>query len=179
MELMEQAQHDMRTGYKGGYTGVVVSGLIWTTAGLVAVLDTRPHSVWTLLIGGMLIHPLGIVLNKVLGASGSHQPHNKLGRLAMEGTVWMLMCIPLALLLSLQKTEWFFQAMLMIIGGRYLTFATLFGNRVFWLLGGALGMAGFMLFSLHASADVSVFTGAAIEIGFGTCLLMFGRRKLL
>jgi hypothetical protein len=44
-----------------------------------------------------------------------------LGNLAMEGTIFMIMCLPLALGLSLQHAEWFFQGMLLIIVGSYLT----------------------------------------------------------
>ena len=44
-----------------------------------------------------------------------------LGNLAMEGTIFMIMCLPLALGLSLQHAECFFQGMLLIIVGSYLT----------------------------------------------------------
>jgi len=39
----------------------------------------------------------------------------------MEGTIFMIMCLPLALGLSLQHAEWFFQGMLLIIVGSYST----------------------------------------------------------
>ena len=80
----------------------------------------------------------------------------------------MLMCIPIALLLSFQNIEWFFQAMIMIIGGRYLTFQTLYGNKLYWLLGSLLGISAFILFSLKADAFSSVLSGAIIEIVFGS-----------
>ena len=146
IHTLQQAQLDMSVGYSHGYSGVIVSGSIWLVAGLVSIYASPGQAVWTLLIGGTLIHPLGIVLNKILGASGTHSTNNPLGRLAMEGTIFMLMCLPLAYLLSLQKVEWFFQSMLLIIGGRYLTFATLFGTRLYWILGMSLGLAAYILF---------------------------------
>jgi hypothetical protein len=120
IQTIQHAQHDMRIGYSHGYAGVIVSGIAWGIAGLAAIYFSPKQAVWTLLVGGMLIHPPGIVFNKILGTSGSHSPNNPFGKLAMEGTLFMLMCLPLAYGLSMQKVEWFFQAMLLIIGGRYL-----------------------------------------------------------
>lgn len=39
----------------------------------------------------------------------------------MEGIIFIVMFLPLALGPSLQYAEWFFQGMLLIIGGSYLT----------------------------------------------------------
>jgi hypothetical protein len=85
----------------------------------------------------------------------------------MEGTIFMIMCIPLAYGLSLVHIEWFFQGMLIIIGGRYLTFNTIYGSRLFWFLGSALGIASYLLFSPNVSAYLSDLIGAGIEIIFG------------
>ena len=89
----------------------------------------------------MFIHLVSVLLSKVLGLSGSHTNGNPLGNLAMEGTIFMIMCLPLAYGLSLQHTEWFFQGMLLIIGGRYLTFASIYDFRSYWVLGAVLGVA--------------------------------------
>lgn len=105
-----------------------------------------------------------------MGKGETQSKANALSKLAMEGTVFMIMCIPLAYGLSMQRTEWFFQGMLMIIGGRYLTFHTMFGNRIFWLLGALLGISGYVLFSLHAPSYASALTGSAVEIFFGLLL---------
>lgn len=60
----------------------------------------------------------------------------------------------------------FFAAMLLVIGGRYLVFATLFGMRLYWVLGLVLAGAGFMLGWRGAPASAVVGTGAAIELVF-------------
>jgi hypothetical protein len=177
IQTFQQAQHDMRTGYSHGYAGVIVSGVMWGIAGLTAFYTSPTKGVWALLIGGMFIHPLGIVFNKILGASGNHSSNNPLGKLAMEGTFFMIMCLPLAYGLSLQKEEWFFQGMLLIIGGRYLTFATLFGSRSYWILGGMLGIAAYLLFTLKLSTSVSALTGSGIELIFGIIMLIKSRQS--
>ncbi len=169
------AQSDLRKGYGYGALGVLSSGSVWLASSLVALLISDQTAVWTLFFGGMLIHPLGLLLAKLTGVPGKHSNHNPLGKLAMEGTVFMLMCIPLALLLSLQEHAWFFQGMLLIIGGRYLTFTTLYGIKTFWVMGGILGAAAFALFFFNASPGISALTGAFVELGFG--IVLFGSFK--
>jgi hypothetical protein len=177
MQNINDAQLDMRVAYSHGYSGVIVSGLVWLIAGLVSIYVSPKQAVWTLLIGGVFIHPIGILFNKILGASGTHAKSNVLGRLAMEGTVFMIMCMPLAYALSFQRVEWFFQGMLMIIGGRYLTFGTLFGTRLYWLLGMGLGAASYLLFTLNSPSSISILVGSAIEITFGVVMLTITRKK--
>jgi hypothetical protein len=167
MENLKDAQADMRVGYTNGAIGVIVSGTMWLTSGLVALWDTSAHAIWALLIGGVFIFPVSNVIEKILGKRAHHTKGNPLGALAMEGTIWMIMCLPLAYGLSLLHHEWFFQGMLMIIGGRYLTFTTLYGLRLYWVLGALLGGAAYLLFSLRQPAHVSALTGGIIEIVFG------------
>ena len=176
VDSISAAQADLRKSYADGSLGVLVSGTVWMAAALVALYVTSQIAVWTLFFGGMLIHPLGLLLAKLTGVATSHSPKNALGKLALEGTVFMLMCIPLALLLSLQNHTWFFQGMLLIIGGRYLTFTTLYGIKTYWILGGMLGAASFVLFILKASPAVSALSGSIIEIGFGS-FMFFSYKK--
>lgn len=170
IDSLSSAQADLRKGYADGSLGILSSGMVWVTAALVAFLVSSQTAIWTLLFGGMLIHPLGLLLAKLAGIPGGGSKQNPLGKLVMEGTIFMLMCIPLALLLSLQDHAWFFQGMLLIIGGRYLTFATLYGIKTYWVLGGLLGAASFALFFLKASPAISALSGSIIEIGFGACM---------
>jgi hypothetical protein len=172
MENLKEAQADMRIGYMNGSIGIVVSGTMWLTSGLVALVDTSAHAIWALLIGGVFIFPVSSVIEKIIGQLGAHSKGNPLGALAMEGTVWMIMCLPLAYGLSLLHHEWFFQGMLMIIGGRYLTFTTIYGLRLYWILGALLGGAGYVLFSFQQASSVSALTGGTIEIMFGIFMLI-------
>ena len=176
MSNIKHAQFDMRAGYLNGSSGVIVSGVVWFIAGIVAVYLSPMQAVWTLLVGGAFIHPISILLNKVLGACGSHAPNNPLGKLAMEGTLFMIMCMPLAYALSLQKVEWFFPGMMLIIGGRYLTFATLYGARIYWALGITLGVTAYLLFKFNAQPHISILIASAIEISFGLFMLIFRRK---
>jgi hypothetical protein len=176
-ETIEKVQLDMSNAYADGSIGIIVSGFIWLTSSIVSFQFSDKQAVWTLLIGGMLIHPLSVLLCKSMKLSGAHTKGNPFGKLAMEGTIFMIMCIPLAYVLSLQHTEWFFQGMLMIIGGRYLTFASIYGNRLYWVLGAVLGVAAYILFSLKVQTFGSALIGSLIEISFGFFILTTFRKK--
>lgn len=171
IDSIAAAQTDLRTQYRNGATGVLISGIVWlTTAGVIYNFSTR-QAIWALLIGGALIHPVSTLLNKLMGLKAATNQDNPLTGLAMEGTVFMLMTIPIAYGLSLLRPEWFFQGMLLIIGGRYLTFRTLYGNKLFWLLGGLLGVSAYSLFASNTHSLVTTLTGGLIEVCFGLLLL--------
>ena len=87
MQTFQSAQLDMRTAYMGGASGMLVSGLVWLTAALVGWQLGVKASVLTLFFGGMLIHPLGVLLDKLAGRSGQHSKGNPLAPLALESTV--------------------------------------------------------------------------------------------
>jgi hypothetical protein len=177
MDSLDDFQKDMRRGYLWGATGIITSGLVWLAAGLVACFSLPHYAIWTLFIGASFIVPVANLIDRALGAAGKHSAGNKLAPLAMESTVFMLMCLPLAYGLSLFRMEWFFPAVLMIIGGRYLLFATVYGTRLYWLLGACLGAAAVIAYKLAFLSYVTALTGAAIELVFGTALLLLKRHR--
>ncbi|MGY0558758.1 DUF7010 family protein [Lysobacter sp. A421] len=177
--VISEAQVDMRQGYCSGGAGILASALAWSVATGVAVFGSAQNAVWALLIGGMLIHPVAVLICKVLGSRGSHAKGNPLGQLAGASTFWLIFCLPLAYALSLQELDWFFPAMLLIIGGRYLVFATLYGMRLYWALGLALAAAGSALGYLAAPALAAALTGAALEAVFAVILLVQHHRWVL
>ena len=170
------AQLDMRMAYYDGAPGILCSGLVWLIAGMVALNLSAKQAVWTLLIGGMFIHPAAILLNKGLGRGGKHHPSNPLASLAMASTFWMIMCLVLAYGVSLLRIEWFFPAVLLIIGGRYMTFATLYGMRFYWALGVVLAAAAYPLFAVGATPATGALIGGGIEVGFAVAAFVMSDR---
>ncbi|MDC1052301.1 hypothetical protein OAQ00_03740 [Flavobacteriaceae bacterium] len=81
----KEAQEDMRNSYFGGAPGAFASGVVWLTAGIIALLSTKQISVMVFFFGGMLIHPLGILISKALKGSGKHKKGNPLSHLAFIG----------------------------------------------------------------------------------------------
>ena len=173
---VSQAQADMRRGYFSGAAGILASALAWTAAAATAALVSPQKAIWVLLVGGALIHPVGLLICRLLGAAGSHAKGNPLGLLAGASTFWLIFCLPLAYGLGLQQPAWFFAAMLLVIGGRYLVFGTIYGLRLYWALGLALAGTGFALAWLGVAAVVIVSAGAAVEWVFGVACVVEHRR---
>lgn len=171
------AQRDMRAGYLGGAPGVLVSGTVWAVAACVAAWLPPQRAIWALFVGGMFIHPIAVLCARLLGAPGRHSPGNPLGPLAMATTFWMIAMLPLAYGIALWRIELFFPAMLLVIGGRYLCFHTLYGNRLYWAIGAVLGLAGYGLAALDAPPVLGAAAGALIEIVFSLVLLAGARRE--
>ena len=170
MNSITNAQHDMRVAYYNGATGAVCSATAWMAAALVTTFVSPTAGILTLIIGGMAIFPVSVVLSKILGRSGKHAKSNPLAPLAISGTFWMLLSIPIAVGVSLHRVEWFFPAMLLVIGGRYLTFTTLYGLKIYWAFGAVLALSVVPLLALNASAAAGACTGALIEYAFGATL---------
>lgn len=171
------AQQDMRNAYYSGAIGMLVSAAAWYIAAAVSVLMSVQNAIWALFIGGMLIHPIAVLLTKALGRLGNHSPNNPLGALAIASTFWLIFSLPLAYVVSLHRIELFFPAMMLIIGGRYLTFASLFGTRIYWLCGMALAISAYVLVSQHATPIIGALTGAVIETVFGVIIFVSARQR--
>jgi len=171
---IERAQEQMRHAYFGGAPGMLVSAAVWALAGGVASGGAFVNAVWTLFIGGMAIHPLGLLLAKALGRPGSAKG-NPLDRLAFESTITMILALPLAYGVSLHRADWFFPAMLLVIGGRYVVFASIYGLRLYWACGAVLAAAAYGAAVIHLAPAPAAFAGAAIEAIFA--LGLFARMR--
>lgn len=170
MDSILDAQKDMRESYFNGVPGVVASGSAWLIAGVVALAVTPLGGILTLVFGGTLIFPVSILLCKLIGRSGKHNKSNPLAPLAIEGTFWMLLSIPVAAGAAFYRLEWFFPAMMLVIAGRYLTFSTLYGLRVYWVFSIALVVGAFTCLGLQAPVYIGGLAGGLIEIVFAVII---------
>ena len=168
MEIVK-AQEDMRKSYFGGGPGAFASGLVWLTAGIIALFSTKQISVLVFFFGGMLIHPIGILLSMALGRSGKHKKENPFSNLALESTFLLFIGLFIAYLTLQVRPNWFFLIMILIIGGRYLVFSSIYGMRIYWVFGGILilsGFAGFIFDAPFYLIGLIGLIGGIIEILF-------------
>lgn len=170
MQLVTEAQADMKQAYFWGIPGVMCSGTVWLIAGLVALLYTPFNGILTLIFGGILIFPASVLVCKLIGASGKHHKSNPLAPLAIEGTFWMLLSIPIAVAASMYKIELFFPAMMLVIAGRYLTFSTLYGMRIFWLFAVVLIAGSGLLVATQVPVFQGALLGGFIEVVFAALI---------
>lgn len=172
---IQSAQIEMSHYYKGGSIGVIVSGMVWLSIAIISIKYNTQLAVWSLLIGGIFIHPLSLLICRIIAKKATKLVNNVCNQLAIQSTFFMVVCIPLAYGLSFQRIEWFFLAMMLIIGGRYFTFVTIYGNKLYWLLGIVLVIMAYLLFKIKAVSSVILLISGLIEILVG--LLLFYQFK--
>ncbi len=156
----------MRHAHYDGALGILVSGLVWITAAVVCYELGINKAVWTLFIGGALIHPIGTVIEKAVGRPAKTGKTNALNQLAMASTIWLILCCAMAYGLFLLDPKLFFPAMMATIGSRYLVFATVYGRTVFWTFGGSLLVAAGLVFYSSVPPAAAAGICGFIEVAF-------------
>ena len=165
--MIADAQREIRTRYVGGFYGQLVAGLLWlVSAGLAAWVGPAP-AITTTVVGGFFIYPLTELLVRTVGGAAPVSPDNALQRLGMQVALVLPMSMPLLVPVGYYRLNWFYPALMILVGAHYLPFVFLYGMRAFWALGSLLVGAGIVI-ALRWSSAFS--TGAWLT---GVALLVF------
>lgn len=159
-----EAQRDMRRAYVNGGVGIFVSGLVWVAAGLVTLNVDLFSAMATLFFGGVAIHPLSLLLARRVFKRGKVRAPNPMEMLALQSTAFLIIGLFVAYLVSDTHENWFFAIALLTVGARYLVFQTVYGMRLYVVLGAVLiAIAAFALWLALTPAFVA-FCGGMTEI---------------
>ncbi|WP_426162922.1 DUF7010 family protein [Sandarakinorhabdus sp. DWP1-3-1] len=164
---IEAAQRDLGRAYVGGAPGVLASGVVWLVAGGVLATSSVDRAFLALFFGGMLIQPAAVAVSRLVFRAGPVTRGNPLERLALETTVLLFAGILIAWLLLRLAPAAALPAFAVVMGGRYFAFATLYGDRRYWALGGAIMLVGtaFLLRPLALPLNAALWVGA-VEVVF-------------
>lgn len=139
---VQEAQREVRSVYIGGFWGQLLYSIIWLTSAAMGTWVTPKASILIIVIGGAFIFPLIKILLRLSGRPTSvskENPFNILGmQVALVAPFSMLLLIPV----TLYNLNWFFPAVMVLVGAHYLPFATLYGMRMFLFLAGILMAEG-------------------------------------
>jgi hypothetical protein len=142
---VQDAQREVRAVYVGGFWGQLVSSVIWlVSAGLGAWVTPRA-SILTVVIGGFFIYPLTQLLLRLSGGRASVSRENSFNSLGMQVAFVLPFSMLLLVPVGLYNLNWFFPALMVLLGAHYLPFATLYGMRMFLFLGGILIVTGVVI----------------------------------
>ena len=158
-----EAQADVRRIYRGGYTGPLVSAIVWAAANAVYFIVSPGAAMVALFFGGMLIFPLSAVILRLTTGAGMLPKGHPSTALAMQSAFTVPLGLLVAIALGSYAPLLFFPASLIIVGAHYLVFMTLYGMKVFAVLGGALvvlGAAG--IFLVPEIGAISGWIGAVV-----------------
>lgn len=172
------AQQDLSKAYLRGAPGVFVSGVVWLVAGALWQTQGLATGFAALFVGGILIFPVSTLLCRVGLRAPRATPGNPLERLALESTFVLFAGIFLAWCFLGIAPELAFPAMAVTIGVRYFVFRTVYGNPVYWVLGGLLAAVG-VVGALNVVAlpiNLALLVGA-IEIVLSLVVFQFGRNR--
>ena len=153
---VQDAQREMRLVYVGGFWGQLVSSVIWLVSATLGTWVSPRASILSVVIGGFFIFPLTQMLLRLSprrAAVSTENPFTSLGmQVAFVLPLSMLLLVPV----GLYRLNWFFPALMVLVGAHYLPFATLYGMRMFLFLAGILIAAG---------VGIAVYFAATFSLG--------------
>lgn len=175
----EAAQHDVAGAHIGGAPGVFVSGIVWLIAGIVWMRLGVVAAFTALSVGGMLIVPASLAIERVVFKASRAPAGNPLERLGLESAIVLFGGILIGFVLLKVASDIAIPALAISIGTRYFAFRTLYNEPFFWILGAAVAAAGAVAaLRLIAWPGNLALTVGAIEIGFAALLLARRRSRL-
>jgi hypothetical protein len=160
---VQDAQSEVRSVFVGGFFGQIVSSALWLGSAALGVWVTPRAAIIELALGGVFIFPVTQLLLRLSGRRASLANGNPLGNLAMQ----IAFTLPLSMLLLVPVTafrlNWFYPALMILVGAHYLPFTFLYGMRMFIplgaiLVGGGVAVALYIPGSFTAGAWIGGFT---------------------
>ncbi len=144
MEIHD-AQREVRSVYIGGFYGQLVTSVIWLVSAALGTWITPKASVLTVVIGGFFIFPLTQMLLTLSGRRASVSQENSFNSLGMQVAFVLPFSMLLLVPVSLYNLNWFFPALMVLVGAHYLPFCSLYGMRMFLFLAGILMATGVVI----------------------------------
>ena len=171
------AQRDLARAYAGGAPGVFVSGLVWLIAGAVWQLHGGNAAFAALFFGGMAIHPLGVLVERVVFKAPKATIGKPLETLAIEATIPLFVGVMIAWVLLVRAPDLAIPTFAAIVGARYFLFRTLYGEIAYWVLGAAiLAAAGVAMFGIRLLPNLGFVVGG-IELVAAAWILQRWRAR--
>ncbi|MCJ8191390.1 DUF7010 family protein [Sphingomicrobium aestuariivivum] len=172
------AQADLRRAFVGGGPGLIVSGLFWLAAGLVANAEGVPTGYAVLFVTGMFIFPSAMLICRFLFGRAPAAKENPLGRVALESTLAMIAGIVIAHLFLGSRPDYVFPLVAIAVGTHFFAFRTAYGDVRFWGLAAVVtAIGGYAIWGEGLPALSVALLVAASEILFGLWLLATAPRE--
>jgi len=157
---IENAQREVRSVYIGGFVGQLVSSVIWLLSAALGTWVTPKASILAVVIGGFFIFVLTQMLLRLSGRRTRVSRENPFHWLGMQ----VAFVLPLSMLLLVPvgyyRLNWFFPALMILLGAHYLPFATLYGMHMFLFLAAILVAMGVVI-ALYFAGTFSLGAWAA------------------
>lgn len=160
------AQREMRTRFVGGFYGQLVSGTLWLASAALATWSTPRVAIVALVVGGFFIFPVTELLIRLAGTRTQLSAANSLRSLGMQVAFVLPLSMPVLLPVGLYRLNWFYPALMLLLGAHYLPFAFLYGMRMFAVLAAVVAGGG-MAIAIYGSSSFSAgawYTAAVLVL---------------
>lgn len=152
---VQDAQREVRTVFVGGFWGQLVSSAIWLASAALGVWVSPRAAIITLVFGGFFIFPITQLLLRLTRGRASLSSDNPLWHLGWQ----VAFMLPLSMLLLVPVTafrlNWFYPALMILLGAHYLPFVFMYGMRMFIALCAILVGSG-VIIALHFAGSFSL-----------------------
>src|SRR5271154_756407 len=142
---IQDAQREVRSVYIGGFWGQLVSSVIWLASAALGTWVSPKASILTAIIAGFFIFPLTLMLLRLSRGRASLSKENTFNSLGMQVALVLPFSMLLLVPVGFYNLNWFFPALMVLLGAHYLPFATLYGMRMFLVLAGILMASGLVI----------------------------------
>ena len=153
--LVEDAQREVRTVFVGGFWGQLVSSVIWLASATLGTWVSSRAAIIGIVFAGTFIFPLTQLMLHLSGGPASLSKGNPLNYLGMQ----VAFTLPLSMLLLVPVTafrlNWFYPALMILLGAHYLPFIFMYGMRMFAVLSTILIGSGVSI-ALHFAGSFSL-----------------------
>ena len=162
-----EAQREVRDVYLHGAVGQLVSGMIWLTSAALGTWVGTKQAILALVVGGMFIFPLTQLALRLAGRPFSLGAANPLRHLAMQIAFIVPLTLPVAGAAALHNVNWFYPAVLVLVGAHYLPFVFLYGMGQYAVLAGAMLGGGVALgFAMPTAFTPGGWLGGTLLLAF-------------
>lgn len=128
-----------------------------------------------LFAGGLFIFPLSLLISRVLFRREKETAGNPLGMTALESTIAMIAGLFGAYLFLRHDEAFVFPFAAIAVGTHYFAFRTVYGDKLFWVLGAALTAVGLWRILGKPVPGGVILWVAAVELVFGVILTLRSR----
>lgn len=162
------AQSKVRYAYRSASIGQLYAGVVWLASAAAWSMFDSTAGILVLFIGGFFIYPVTSVASRLLGNPGVIRAENPLREAGVTIPIVGALGLPVAGAAALYDVDWFYPAVMVIMGAHYLPFSHLYGMRIFLPLGTAMWLVGVVigLWAPHLSAVGAWLTGTGL-VGVG------------
>lgn len=174
---IHEAQRDVREIYHGGFIGPLVSAGIWLAAAVAAESAGVSWGAPVLFFGGMLIFPLSMIGNRMLGRRPDLPAGHPMRGLAMQSAFGMVAALLAAWVLASVVPDAFFALAMVIVGAHYFTFTHLYGDVVFLVFGVAQVVTGLLVMVNTGPTTLGAYLMAALLVSMSATLFVRHHRS--